>query len=42
MDIETIDTAPTVLWLLGVTHPSEWDGAPIREAFRPLLATVAD
>jgi arylsulfatase A-like enzyme len=36
--IDTIDTAPTVLWLLGVARPDEWDGSPILEAFHPLLA----
>jgi len=44
-DIETIDTAPTVLWLLGVTHPKDWDGSPVTEAFDelpPAVAVVAD
>lgn len=31
--IQTFDTAPTVLWLLGVTTPSAWDGAPVTAAF---------
>jgi predicted AlkP superfamily pyrophosphatase or phosphodiesterase len=42
-DIETIDTAPTVLWLLGVTHPTDWDGSPVTDAFDELQpAAVAD
>jgi predicted AlkP superfamily pyrophosphatase or phosphodiesterase len=40
-DIETIDTAPTVLWLLGVEHPDDWDGSPVKEAFDD-QAAVAD
>lgn len=40
--IETIDTAPTVLWLLGVTHPTQWDGSPVTEAFQPVRPRVAD
>lgn len=31
--IQTFDTAPTVLWLLGVEQPSAWDGAPVTKAF---------
>ncbi|MBM3821032.1 MAG: hypothetical protein FJW14_18730 [Acidimicrobiia bacterium] len=44
-DIETIDTAPTVLWLLGVQYPSEWDGDAVTAAFeerRELQPAVAD
>ena len=44
-EIETIDTAPTVLWLLGVKHPKDWDGSPVTEAFDelpPAVAAVAD
>ncbi len=44
-EIETIDTAPTVLWLLGVKHPKDWDGSPVTEAFDelpPAVATIAD
>lgn len=33
--IQTFDTAPTVLWLLGLTRPTEWDGAPVTAAFLP-------
>lgn len=35
-DIETIDTAPTVLWLLGVKYPSDWDDDAVTDAFREL------
>jgi len=31
--IQTFDTAPTVLWLLGLETPDEWDGAPVTKAF---------
>ena len=34
VSIETFDTAPTVLWLLGVDEPSEWDGSPVVKAFQ--------
>jgi phosphopentomutase len=37
-DIETVDTAATVLWLLGVRPPEQWDGSPVTHAFVPLLA----
>jgi arylsulfatase A-like enzyme len=33
--IRTFDTAPTVLWLLGVEEPDDWDGSPIVNAFQP-------
>ena len=39
--IDTTDTAATVLWLLGVAPPREWDGAPVVDAFVPLLAESA-
>jgi arylsulfatase A-like enzyme len=32
--IQTFDTAATVLWLLGVDEPSEWDGSPVKKAFQ--------
>lgn len=32
--IQTFDTAPTVLWLLGLETPGAWDGAPVTKAFR--------
>ena len=32
--IETFDTAPTVLWMLGVPKPVGWDGSPVLGAFR--------
>lgn len=40
--IETYDTAPTILWLLGVREPQEWDGSPIVEAFQALAAAATD
>jgi predicted AlkP superfamily pyrophosphatase or phosphodiesterase len=41
-DIETFDTAPTVLWLLGVAQPDDWDGSPVTGAFQKLQTAVAD
>lgn len=40
--IDTFDTAPTVLWLLGVEAPDQWDGDAVVDAFRPLTPTAAD
>lgn len=31
--IRTMDTAATVMWLLGVPRPGEWIGAPVEAAF---------
>ena len=39
--IDTVDTAPTVLWMLGVQEPQEWLGSPVVEAFQtPMLAAT--
>jgi predicted AlkP superfamily pyrophosphatase or phosphodiesterase len=40
--INTFDTAPTVLWLLGVDKPAAWDGVPVTKAFRALEPLAAD
>lgn len=32
--VRTMDTASTVLWLLGVAEPADWAGAPITGAFQ--------
>jgi len=40
LPIQTFDTAPTVLWLLGLETPAEWDGAPVTKAF--LAPTAPD
>lgn len=40
VSIDTFDTAPTVLWLLGIDEPEAWDGSPVLEAFQPsVIAT---
>lgn len=39
VSIETFDTAPTVLWLLGVKEPDSWNGDAVTEAFLPFTAT---
>lgn len=36
--IRTMDTASTVLWLLGVTEPADWAGAPVLNAFQAAVA----
>jgi predicted AlkP superfamily pyrophosphatase or phosphodiesterase len=36
--VQTMDTASTVLWLLGITEPAEWAGTPVLPAFRGTLA----
>jgi hypothetical protein len=28
-----MDTASTVLWMLGLTEPSDWAGTPLVQAF---------
>jgi hypothetical protein len=34
-----MDTAATVIWLLGVTEPANWAGNPVIEAFAvPVVA----
>jgi predicted AlkP superfamily pyrophosphatase or phosphodiesterase len=34
--VRTVDTAATVLWLLGIPLPAHMEGRPVREAFREL------
>ena len=36
--VQTIDTASTVLWLLGVVEPNDWPGSPVLSAFQASLA----
>lgn len=36
--VRTMDTASTVLWLLGLPEPTDWIGKPIVEAFHPQSA----
>jgi predicted AlkP superfamily pyrophosphatase or phosphodiesterase len=31
--VRTMDTASTVLWLFGVSEPTDWEGAPVTAAF---------
>jgi arylsulfatase A-like enzyme len=33
-DVRTMDTAATVLWLMGVAEPSDWAGQPVVEAYQ--------
>jgi predicted AlkP superfamily pyrophosphatase or phosphodiesterase len=39
--IRTMDTAATVLWLLGVPEPNDWAGEPVINAYAPHTATNA-
>ncbi len=39
-NIDTFDTAPTVLWLLGVEEPDAWDGDAVVEAFKAVPAAT--
>jgi arylsulfatase A-like enzyme len=34
--VRTMDTASTVLWLLGLSEPTEWAGTPVVDAFAPV------
>jgi arylsulfatase A-like enzyme len=38
VSVQTIDTASTVLWLLGVAEPADWPGAPVVSAFQAVVA----
>jgi arylsulfatase A-like enzyme len=40
--IDTFDTAPTVLWLLGVKEPDAWDGDAVVEAFHAPSVAATD
>jgi hypothetical protein len=37
--IRTMDTAATVLWLLGVDAPANWVGRAVLRAFEPVVAS---
>ncbi|MDP1570000.1 MAG: ectonucleotide pyrophosphatase/phosphodiesterase [Vicinamibacterales bacterium] len=39
--VETVDTAATVLWLLGLREPSDWAGTPVTTAFDAATAAAA-
>ena len=41
VDVRTIDTAATALWLLGLALPSNWTGRPGTAAFDTTGAPVA-
>jgi arylsulfatase A-like enzyme len=34
--VRNIDVGPTMLWVLGITPPADWDGVPVRAAFPSL------
>lgn len=39
VEIRTMDTAATALWLLGVAVPADWEGRPVHSAFEDRLPT---
>src|SRR5262245_60522241 len=39
--IRTMDTASTVLWILGLSEPTEWVGRPVVDAFVPKAGAPA-
>lgn len=39
--VRTMDTASTVVWLLGLTEPTDWAGTPVTDAFAPAPAPAA-
>ena len=39
--IRTMDTASTVLWVLGLREPSEWAGTAVTTAYRPIAVPLA-
>jgi predicted AlkP superfamily pyrophosphatase or phosphodiesterase len=41
VSIRTMDTASTVLWMLGLPEPTDWLGTPVDEAFSPRTAAPA-
>ncbi len=42
ISVRTVDTAATVLWLLGLTSTTEWTGVPVRAAFVERAQVTAD
>jgi predicted AlkP superfamily pyrophosphatase or phosphodiesterase len=36
--VQTMDTAATALWLLGVSEPSNWAGQPVTDAYNAVVA----
>jgi predicted AlkP superfamily pyrophosphatase or phosphodiesterase len=40
--IRTMDTASTALWLLGLSEPTEWVGAVVRDAYATAGGSAAD
>ena len=40
--VRTVDTAATVLWLLGLAPTTEWTGVPVRAAFTDAAQATAD
>lgn len=41
VSIRTMDTASTVLWMLGLSEPTDWEGQPIVDAFIPMAGAPA-
>ncbi len=36
--VQTMDTASTALWLLGISEPSNWTGQPVTDAYNSVVA----
>jgi arylsulfatase A-like enzyme len=36
-DVRAVDVGPTMLWVLGLTPPTDWDGVPVKSAFPTLV-----
>ena len=36
--LRTMDTASTILWLLGLAEPSDWAGQPVLAAYQSVAA----
>jgi arylsulfatase A-like enzyme len=34
--VSAVDVGPTMLWVLGITPPTDWDGVPVKSAFPTL------
>lgn len=35
-EVRAVDDGPTMLWVLGITPPADWDGVPVKSAFPTL------
>jgi predicted AlkP superfamily pyrophosphatase or phosphodiesterase len=40
--VNTVDTAATVLWLLGIREPTDWSGTAVAQAYTPEARQIAE